>query len=314
MRQTTLSSVRRRGNPAVHLRFDMSPAILGLSAAIAALILAPVVIWFWINRATKVARIGPSVLPLFTGSGMTIAKEERDEADGDGIDHVRAARDAANRVARSQLNSNGPIAKPNGDNGNGSGAHGSSGLPPSTRQAPVSIPKAAAMPTPRRTAALEHVSYSAPRPSPTIRTFDPSRPFIVSDDGTARAPIDRQIIPLNLPTDGTLQFLPGRLEVVSGEERGREIRFVRLPGLNGADFTFGRSEGELYRHIQLHDQTVSRQHARMRFHEGRWYLLSLSHTNPVIHVGRALAVGEEHALDDGDRIEMGEVLCTFRNR
>ena len=84
MRQTTLSSVRRRGNPAVHLGFDMSPAIFGLRAAIAALILVPVVIWFWINRATKVARIGPSVLPLFTSSGMTIAKEEGDEADRDG--------------------------------------------------------------------------------------------------------------------------------------------------------------------------------------------------------------------------------------
>ena len=88
MRQTTLSSVRRRGNPAVHLGFDMSPAILGLSAAIAALILVPVVIWFWINRATKVARIGPSVLPLFTGSGMTIAKEEGDgDPQGDGVAH-----------------------------------------------------------------------------------------------------------------------------------------------------------------------------------------------------------------------------------
>ena len=84
MRQTTLSSVRARGSPAVHLRFDMSPAILGLCAAVAALILVPVIIWFWLDRATKVEHEGPRVLPLFTSSGMTVANEERDEADRDG--------------------------------------------------------------------------------------------------------------------------------------------------------------------------------------------------------------------------------------
>ena len=254
----------------------MSPAIIALSIAVAALIIIPVVAWFWINRAPKSKHEGARVLPLFTGSGMTIADDEP----------VESASNASSSDAAS----------------------------PPIDSAPVSIPNPVSIPTPRRVAATEQAPYAPPRPPPTILTFDTSRPFIVADDGSARASVERQIIQFNLPTEGTLQFLPGRLEIVSGQEHGREIRFVRLPGPNGTEFTFGRSEGEVYRHIQLSDQTVSRQHARMRFHEGRWYLLSLSHTNPVIHVGRALAVGEEQLLDDGDRIEMGEVLCTFRYR
>ena len=280
----------------------MSPVILGLSAAVAALILIPVVAWLWMNRAPKVEHRGAHPLPLFTGSGMTIANEAPNDARGDGVDHDRAARDEANRAARN-------VARPAGL------------VPPAKRQPTIPqapIPQApipqAPIPQPRRVEASEQAPYSPPRPPPTIRTFNTARPSVAPDDSVARPPVDRPIIQSTLPTEGTLQFLPGRLEIASGQERGREIRFVRLPGPNGTEFTFGRGEGELYKHIQLSDQTVSRQHARMRFHEGRWYLLSLSHTNPVIHVGRALAVGEEHVLDDGDRIEMGEVLCTFKNR
>ncbi len=122
------------------------------------------------------------------------------------------------------------------------------------------------------------------------------------------------MVNFSVPNDGTLQFLPGRLEVVSGHDQGREIRFVRLPGPTGTEFTFGRSEGALYRHIQLRDQTVSRAHARMRFHAGHWYLQNLSQTNPVVHDGRALAHNEELQLADGARIEMGEVLFGFRHK
>ena len=34
------------------------------------------------------------------------------------------------------------------------------------------------------------------------------------------------------PMDGTLQFLPGRLEVIDGENPGRDVRFVRDMGRN----------------------------------------------------------------------------------
>jgi pSer/pThr/pTyr-binding forkhead associated (FHA) protein len=126
--------------------------------------------------------------------------------------------------------------------------------------------------------------------------------------------VEGHLVRFSVPQEGTLQFLPGRLEIGAGLDSGREIRFVHVPGPNGMEVTFGRSEGELYRHIQLRDQTVSRSHARMRLVDGHWYLLNLSQTNPIVHNGDIVSNGNEHLLTDGDRIEMGEVLFTFRSR
>ena len=132
------------------------------------------------------------------------------------------------------------------------------------------------------------------------------------------------------PADGTLQFLPGRLEVVSGLDAGHEIRFVRTPGPDGTRVTFGRAEGVPYRHVQLREPTVSRTHARMTLEAAarngaeassstpRWRLENLSATNPVVVNGTPLAADESEQcsvmLDEGDRIEMGEVVFRFRAR
>jgi hypothetical protein len=116
------------------------------------------------------------------------------------------------------------------------------------------------------------------------------------------------------PMDGTLQFLPGRLEVVDGESPGRDIRFVRTWG-EEPEITFGRVTGPPYRHVQLRSQTVSRQHARMQYVDGRWKLTNLSQTNPVLINGQALDSAHGHrVLRDGDQIEMGEVVFRYRER
>ncbi len=133
-------------------------------------------------------------------------------------------------------------------------------------------------------------------------------------NGSGGRKVEGQLLRFSVPADGTLQFLPGRLEISSGLDAGREIRFVRVPGPNGTEVTFGRKQGELYRHVQLLDQTVSRTHARLRFKDERWNLLNLSKTNPVVLDGKVLSTEEDHLLDDGARIEMGEVVFTFRNR
>jgi pSer/pThr/pTyr-binding forkhead associated (FHA) protein len=125
--------------------------------------------------------------------------------------------------------------------------------------------------------------------------------------------VEGHLVRFSVPQEGTLQFLPGRLEITSGLDRGREIRFVRVPGPNGTEVTFGRSEGPAYRHIQLREATVSRSHARLRLADSRWHLLNRSATNPVLHNGRTLKDREEQPLTDGDRIEMGEVVFVFRS-
>jgi hypothetical protein len=115
------------------------------------------------------------------------------------------------------------------------------------------------------------------------------------------------------PADGTLQFLPGRFEVIEGREIGQEIRFVRQPGSAQTEVTFGRQDGTPYRHVQLHEPTVSRLHAKMAMEDRDWRLTNLSATNPASVNGKPL--DPDHGsvvLRDGDRVEMGEVVFRFR--
>lgn len=117
------------------------------------------------------------------------------------------------------------------------------------------------------------------------------------------------------PPEGTLQLLPGRLEILAGNEQVEEIRFVKLPGREPV-VTFGRNAGEPHTHVQLQSPTVSRMHAVMRFQFGRWHIVNLSQTNPV-HV-RGVELPSEGTdpipLEDGDELEMGEVTFRFRLR
>jgi protein phosphatase len=65
--------------------------------------------------------------------------------------------------------------------------------------------------------------------------------------------------------------------------------------------------------VQLESPTVSREHAKLAFRDGIWTLRNQSSTNPTVHNGRALSsVVEEVQLQDGDRIEVGEVVLVFR--
>jgi FHA domain-containing protein len=115
--------------------------------------------------------------------------------------------------------------------------------------------------------------------------------------------------------EGTLEFLPGRLEIVGGGDIGQEIHFIRPAGEENVVITFGRSEGPTLRHVQLLDPTVSRKHASLTFSSGRWELSNLSLTNPVILNGAAVPPsGRSVTLQDGDRIEMGAVTFLFRER
>lgn len=115
------------------------------------------------------------------------------------------------------------------------------------------------------------------------------------------------------PSEDPVQLLPGRLEVVSGEPKHREIRFVRIPG-EPLQLVVGRDPGTASpRHVTLQSSTVSRQHARFQFCDGRWAVANLSHTNPVIVNDEHLSdTAGERTLADGDRIELGEVILRFR--
>jgi hypothetical protein len=147
-------------------------------------------------------------------------------------------------------------------------------------------------------AARPAVDSAVPRP--------PGTPLLHSapDDSPAGVPMREE---------GTLQLLPGRLELASGNDRMKEIRFVKMPG--PAIVTFGRFPGDTHKHVQVDSPTVSRLHASMRFASGRWHIKNLSDTNPTIVNGHPLpATAYEQTLNDGDLVEMGEVIFRFRAR
>jgi hypothetical protein len=139
---------------------------------------------------------------------------------------------------------------------------------------------------------------------------DPRRDVVRDAPG-----VSGQTLRLERAAEGTLQFMPGKLEIIEGRDMGQELRFVRTPGPEGQTITFGRNEGAQYRHVQLREHTVSRLHAKMALEGKTWTLTNMSKTNPVTVNG--LALGEDNpsvVLRDGDRIEMGEVVFRFRSR
>jgi pSer/pThr/pTyr-binding forkhead associated (FHA) protein len=162
--------------------------------------------------------------------------------------------------------------------------------------------------------AIPQPTAFAPQPETRqIQTVDPPPP---PTNGVGRPPLNGngKIVQSVAPSEGTLQFLPGRLEVMEGDVPGRDIRFVRTWG-EIPEVTFGRVAGPPYRHVQLRSQTISRQHARMQYVEGRWKITNLSQTNPVVINGEALDTAHgQRVLHDGDQIEMGDVLFRFRER
>jgi hypothetical protein len=190
---------------------------------------------------------------------------------------------------------------------------------------------------------VAHAAYAAPppyhpraaeTPASAGGSMSPANPLATTampNDALAGAAVDGALVRYWRPADGTLQFLPGRLEVIAGRDAGQEIRFVRTPGPDGTRVTFGRAEGAPYRHVQLREPTVSRAHARMtleagggtdaqdtRVNAGGWRLENLSATNPVVVNGRPLAAdggdGCSVVLREGDRIEMGEVVFRFHSK
>jgi hypothetical protein len=165
-------------------------------------------------------------------------------------------------------------------------------------------------------------SFSPPFSAPATNGGRPNAAFsgasAVATDPSHASLVNGETLRFAVADEGTLRFLPGRLEVSAGPDAGREVRFVAPPGAGGdgqVEITFGRTEGPAYRHIQLLARTVSRRHARMLLSDDHWSLQNLSATNPVILNGRPLAPDEvAPLLVDGDRIEMGEVVFTFHSR
>ena len=155
-------------------------------------------------------------------------------------------------------------------------------------------------------------SFAPPAP-PTVNRPLGERPVNVpmSVDGDSQVPVNSETVRFVRPTDEVVQLLPGHLEVLSGDTRHQEIRFVRVAGQQ-PHLILGRNPGRSPQHVALNSSTVSRQHARLAYTGGKWVVANLSQTNPVVVNDQELTnLDGERQLADGDRIELGEVVLRF---
>lgn len=118
------------------------------------------------------------------------------------------------------------------------------------------------------------------------------------------------------PPEEATQLLPGRLRVIAGEKGREDIRLVGIVGEPRPQIVLGREQGPPQKVITLHSPTVSRRHAQMDLVDGRWRIVNLSRTNPVMVNDEVLSAGRGvvKTLSDGDRIELGEVILRFSAR
>jgi cbb3-type cytochrome oxidase subunit 3 len=116
------------------------------------------------------------------------------------------------------------------------------------------------------------------------------------------------------PPEGTLKLLPGRLEIISGYDKQKDIRFYKLPQQEETETTFGRSAGPHYSHIQFKSLTVSPKQAKFLWANGKYQIINYSTTNPTIVNDKALAKDQLMTLEAGNKIEMGEVVFIFHDK
>ncbi len=110
---------------------------------------------------------------------------------------------------------------------------------------------------------------------------------------------------------GPQDALPGRFVVDDGGQEV-EIRIYRTAPGDRVETTIGRDPGPPYRHVQLNAPSVAGKHAKIVYDRGRWSLINYARTNPTRVNGDDLEENASRRLVDGDRVELGDVVVTFR--
>lgn len=115
-------------------------------------------------------------------------------------------------------------------------------------------------------------------------------------------------IPTNTPK--TLQFIPGKLVIIAGEDQGKEFLISGYPTPKGNVVSIGREVvvGEkMYSHIQLNDRTVSRRQAELIHRDGKLYLKNISETNYTSLNNKELSPQEVRHVQKDAIIKMGDL-------
>jgi len=112
----------------------------------------------------------------------------------------------------------------------------------------------------------------------------------------------------------TEKLFPGEFEILTGLDAGKKFRIPGHQESDGLVVTIGRElpgkEMAQY-HIQLKDNTVGREQARLIYNGEGAELLSLGKTNYSVVDGRELKPQEKVKLSNGSTIKLGEVTLKY---
>ncbi len=113
------------------------------------------------------------------------------------------------------------------------------------------------------------------------------------------------------PPTGELDVLPGRFLIEDGDQQV-ELRIFRTAPGERVETTIGRDPGPAYRHIQLLPASVAGKHAKLVFDRRSYSLINYARANPARVNGEEIEENASRRLVDNDRIEIGDVVMTFR--
>lgn len=123
-------------------------------------------------------------------------------------------------------------------------------------------------------------------------------------------PSQYKTVRMAVNTPKTMRFMPGRLEIISTEDKGKSFKLTGFPAENGSVVTLGRESvlGEKgYSHIQLNDQTVSRKQAEIIYRDDKMFIKNLSETNYSKVDGREVKPNEVAEITNGTIIKTGAI-------
>ncbi|HEX2869108.1 MAG TPA: FHA domain-containing protein [Ignavibacteriales bacterium] len=128
---------------------------------------------------------------------------------------------------------------------------------------------------------------------------------------------DFRTIKIVPPAPQTITFIPGQLEIISGEDKGKSFRIAGFPTAEGSVVSIGREvvTGEkAYAHIQLNEKfrTVSRRQAELIYKDHKLLIRNLSETNLTQVDGLELQPGECAELKPNAKIRTGELEFQYK--
>jgi len=134
------------------------------------------------------------------------------------------------------------------------------------------------------------------------------------DSPIQRDNLKTMVIPSSGPK--TMKFIPGELEVITGDDKGKIIKIGGYPTEEGSIVTIGRDQvtgPRDFAHIQLKERTISRRQAEIILKDGKLYIKNLSETNYTKLDGKDLPPNTSAELKGGSVITFGEVEMKYKS-